>query len=136
MHRFPFAGAAVGVPFWSEWTTTVTNRVLTVEFSFPLSFSLLQNTVLKSCHFPYFHENYLSPISRAYLREEWFYLTSSFVTKFFSKSFWASISFKNSYQRVQLIHILLKYIHWYEFLSDLDAQSDFDKKIVTKKPVK
>ena len=35
-----------------------------------------------------------------------------------------------------LIDILLKYILWYKFLNDLDAQSDFDKKIVTKKPVK
>ena len=32
--------------------------------------------------------------------------------------------------------ILLKYILWYGFLNDLDAQSDFDKKIVTKKLVK
>ena len=44
--------------------------------------------------------------------------------------------YKNSYQRVQMIDILLKYILWYELLNDLDAQSDFDKKIVTKKPVK
>ena len=35
-----------------------------------------------------------------------------------------------------MIDILLKYILWYEFLNDLDVQSDFDKKIVTKKPVK
>ena len=28
------------------------------------------------------------------------------------------------------------YILWYEFLNDLDAQSDFDKKFVTKQPVK
>ena len=36
-----------------------------------------------------------------------------------------------------MIDILLKYrtryILWHEFLSDLDAQSDFDKKFVTKK---
>ena len=31
-----------------------------------------------------------------------------------------------------MIDILLKYIVWYEFLNDFDAQSDFDKKIVTK----
>ena len=35
-----------------------------------------------------------------------------------------------------MIDILLKYILWYEFLNDLAAQRDFDKKIVTKKPVK
>ena len=35
-----------------------------------------------------------------------------------------------------MIDILLKYILWYDFLNDLDAQSDFYKKIVTKKPVK
>ena len=34
-----------------------------------------------------------------------------------------------------MIDILLKYILWYKFVNDLDAQSDFDKKIVTKKPV-
>ena len=32
-----------------------------------------------------------------------------------------------------MIDILLKYILWYEFLNDLYAQSDFDKKIITKK---
>ena len=37
---------------------------------------------------------------------------------------------------MQMIDILLKYILWYEFLSNLDAQSDSDKKIVTKKVVK
>ena len=37
---------------------------------------------------------------------------------------------------VQMIDILLKYILWYEFLNDLDAQSDYDKNVVTKKPVK
>ena len=37
---------------------------------------------------------------------------------------------------MQMIDILLKYILWHEFLSDLDAQRDFDKQIVTKKPVK
>ena len=38
-----------------------------------------------------------------------------------------------------MIDILLKYtkyILWYEFLNDLDAQSDFEKKSVTKKLVK
>ena len=35
-----------------------------------------------------------------------------------------------------MIDILLKYILWYEFWNDLDAQSDFDKNFVTKKPVK
>ena len=35
-----------------------------------------------------------------------------------------------------MIDILFKNIVRYEFLNDLDAQSDFDKKIVTKKPVK
>ena len=35
-----------------------------------------------------------------------------------------------------MVDILLKYILRYEFLSDVDAQSDFDKKIVTKKAVK
>ena len=34
-----------------------------------------------------------------------------------------------------MVDILLKYILWYDFLNDLDIQSDFDKKIVTKKPV-
>ena len=34
-----------------------------------------------------------------------------------------------------MIDILLKYILWYDFLKDLDALSDFDKKIVTKKQV-
>ena len=28
-----------------------------------------------------------------------------------------------------MIDILLKYIFWYEFLNDLDALRDFDKKI-------
>ena len=35
-----------------------------------------------------------------------------------------------------MIDILLKYIVQCEFLNDLDAQSDFDKRIVTKKLVK
>ena len=30
-----------------------------------------------------------------------------------------------------MIDILLKYIFWYDFLNDLDAQTDFDKKFVT-----
>ena len=34
-----------------------------------------------------------------------------------------------------MIDILLKYyILWYEFLNDLEAQSDFDIDFVTKKP--
>ena len=37
---------------------------------------------------------------------------------------------------MQMIHILLKYILWHELLNDLDAQSDFDKNVVTKKLVK
>ena len=37
---------------------------------------------------------------------------------------------------MQLIDILLKYILWHDFVNNLDAQSDFDKKFVTKKPVK
>ena len=40
------------------------------------------------------------------------------------------------YQRVQMIDTLLKYILWYEFLNDLDAQSDDDKNFVPKKLVK
>ena len=39
-------------------------------------------------------------------------------------------------QMVQMIDFLLKYILWYEFLNDSDAQSDSEKKIVTKKLVK
>ena len=35
-----------------------------------------------------------------------------------------------------MIDILLKYILWYEFLDNLDAQNDFDKKFVTKELVK
>ena len=31
-----------------------------------------------------------------------------------------------------MIDILLKYIFWYEILNDLDAQSDFDKKMSQK----
>ena len=34
-----------------------------------------------------------------------------------------------------MIYILLKYILWYQFLNDLDAQSDFDKIFVIRKPV-
>ena len=37
---------------------------------------------------------------------------------------------------MQIIDILLKYIFWHEFLNKLDAQSDFEKKFVTKKLVK
>ena len=37
---------------------------------------------------------------------------------------------------MQMIDILLKCILWYEFLNDLDAPGDFDKKFVTEKPVK
>ena len=46
-----------------------------------------------------------------------------------SKLFLESKSFKNAYQRLQsvrMIDILLKYILRYEFLNNLDAQSDFD----------
>ena len=32
-----------------------------------------------------------------------------------------------------MVDILLKYILWYEFLNDLDAQSDFEKNICHKK---
>ena len=35
-----------------------------------------------------------------------------------------------------MIDILLKYILWHDFLSDLDAQRDFDKHFVTKKLVR
>ena len=35
-----------------------------------------------------------------------------------------------------VIDILLKYILWYDFLNNLDAQRDFEKNIVTKKLVK
>ena len=55
---------------------------------------------------------------------------------FLSKPLWEFKSFKNAYQREHMIDILLKCILWYEFLNDLDAQSDFNKKIVTKKLVK
>ena len=34
---------------------------------------------------------------------------------------------------MQIIDILLKYILWYEFLNDLDAQNDFEKKKCHKK---
>ena len=37
---------------------------------------------------------------------------------------------------MQMIDILFKYILWYEFSNDLGVQSDFDKKIDTKRPVK
>ena len=65
-----------------------------------------------------------------------FNLTIFFVTIPLSKPLWASKSFKNSYQIMQMIDIFLKYILWYEFLNDLDAQSDFDKILVTQKLVK
>ena len=55
------------------------------------------------------------------------------MTKFLSKSFWESESFTNSYKRLQKNEILLKYILCYEFLNDLDAQRDFEKKNLTKK---
>ena len=55
---------------------------------------------------------------------------------FLSNSLWESKSFENSYQRLQIINILLKYILSYEFLNDLDVQSDFEIKTVTKKLVK
>ena len=37
---------------------------------------------------------------------------------------------------MQIIDILLKCILWYEFLNNLDAQSDFNKRFVTEKSVK
>ena len=37
---------------------------------------------------------------------------------------------------MHMIDILLKYILWYDFLHDLEAQNDFDKNFVTKKLVK
>ena len=37
---------------------------------------------------------------------------------------------------MQMTDILLKCILWYEFLNDLDAQIDFNKRFVTEKPVK
>ena len=37
---------------------------------------------------------------------------------------------------MQIFDILLKYILWYDFLNNLDAQSDFDKDFVSRKPVK
>ena len=33
---------------------------------------------------------------------------------------------------MQMIDILLKYILWYEFWNNLDAQSDFEKKLSQK----
>ena len=59
-----------------------------------------------------------------------------FVINFLSKTLWASKLFENSYQKMQMIDILLKYILWYEFSNDLDAKSDFDKKITKKWPSK
>ena len=35
-----------------------------------------------------------------------------------------------------MIDILLKYILWYDFLNNSDAQRDFNKDFVTKKEVK
>ena len=55
---------------------------------------------------------------------------------FFQNHFNNSKSFEYSYRRVQMIDILLKYILWYDFLNNLDAQSDFEKSDVTKMPVK
>ena len=34
---------------------------------------------------------------------------------------------------MQMVDILFKYILWYEFLNDFDAQSNFDKTFVTRK---
>ena len=59
-----------------------------------------------------------------------------FCDKIFYKITLESKSFKDSYHRVQIIGILLKLILWYEFLDNLDAQSDFEKNFVTKKLVK
>ena len=63
-------------------------------------------------------------------------LDQLFVTTFLTKSLGATKFFKNSYERIQIIDILLKYILWYQSINDLDAQSDFDKNFVTKKLVK
>ena len=35
-----------------------------------------------------------------------------------------------------MFDILLKYILWYELLNDFNAQSDFDKNLVTKNTVR
>ena len=56
-------------------------------------------------------------------------LDQLFCDNFLAKSIWESKSFENSYQRVQIIDILLKYILSYEFFNDLDAQTDFEKKL-------
>ena len=56
-------------------------------------------------------------------------MTSYFVTKNLSKSLWASKTLKNSDGAND---ILLKYTLLNEFLNDLDAQSDFDKKLSQK----
>ena len=54
-------------------------------------------------------------------------MTTFFVTKCLSKFLWAS----KSLSKISIICIL-----WYDFLNDLNAQSDFDKSFVTKKLVK
>ena len=59
-------------------------------------------------------------------------LDQLFCDNFLSKSLFGIQIVKDSYQRMQMIYILLKYILWYEFLNDLDVQSDCNKNIVTK----
>ena len=39
---------------------------------------------------------------------------------------------RNAFRRIQMIDILLKYILWDDFLKDLEAQSDFEKKLSQK----
>ena len=61
--------------------------------------------------------------------------------QFFCDNFFVKITFGiqivlKFIQRMQMIDILLKYILWHEFLNNMDALSDFDKKIITKKLVK
>ena len=70
---------------------------------------------------------------RAYLRLEWFYLTSFFVIKDFSKSLLTSESLKKSYQRMYLSKISIICTLWYESFNNLDAQSDFEKQFCHKK---
>ena len=57
-----------------------------------------------------------------------------FLWQFFaSKSLWASESFKSSCHRMYLSKISIMCILLYEFLNDLDAESDFDENFITKK---
>ena len=63
-------------------------------------------------------------------------MTTFFLTKFLSKSLWASKSLKNLDKRMQMIDILLKYILWYKSPNDLDDQwfwqKNCHKKLVKK----